>query len=66
MLAILWRLNRFYVVNLMPERHSDNTQYFFENIMQELLRVVFSDGRKSQSHELNVYLNNYRVHHSKV
>jgi hypothetical protein len=37
MLTILWGLDGFHVVDLMPEQHRFDTQYFLEQIMQELL-----------------------------
>jgi type II secretory pathway component PulL len=43
-LTVLWGLDGFHVVDLMPGWHSFNSEDFLENIMQEILRVVFPDG----------------------
>jgi hypothetical protein len=66
MLTVLWGLDGFHVVNLMPERHSFNTQYFLEHIMRELVCSVFPDGRKPHSRRCNAHLDNCRVHCSKA
>jgi hypothetical protein len=66
MLTVLWGLDGFHVVDLMHGRHSSDTQYSLEHMMQELLCAVFPDGRKPHSRRLNVHRDNCRVHRSKA
>jgi hypothetical protein len=66
MLTVLWAVDGFCVVDSMPEWHSDNTQYFLDNILQAILRAIFPDGWKPHSPWLSVYLDNCRVHRSKA
>jgi hypothetical protein len=40
MLAVIWGIDGFHVVDLMTEQHSDNTQYFFSHILEPLLVAV--------------------------
>jgi hypothetical protein len=44
MLTVLWGVDGFCVVDVMPERHSYNTQYFLDNILQAILQEIFPDG----------------------
>jgi hypothetical protein len=66
MLTVIWTIDGFYVVDLMTEQHSYNTQCFLSHILEPLLFVVFSDGRKPHSRRLTLHSNDCRVHRSKA
>jgi hypothetical protein len=65
MLIIIWAIGGFHVVDLMPEQHNCNTQYFLSRILEPLI-AVFPDGRKPHSRRLSLRLDNRRIHRSKA
>jgi hypothetical protein len=66
MLAVIWGIDGFHVVDLMTEQHSYNKQYFLCHILEPRLLAVFPDGRKPHSRRLSLHLDNCRVHGSKA
>jgi hypothetical protein len=66
MLAIIWGIDRYHVVDLMTEQHSHNTQYSLSHILEPLLLPVFPDGRKPNSRWPSLHVDNCRVHRSKA
>jgi hypothetical protein len=66
MLAVIYGINGFHVVDMMTEQHSYKTQYFLGYILEPLLLAVFPDGCKPHSHPLSLHLDNCRVHRSKA
>jgi hypothetical protein len=49
MLTVLWGPDEFHVVDLMPDRHSFDTQYFLEHIMKSSCVRYF---QMAESHTL--------------
>jgi hypothetical protein len=66
MLAIIWGIDGFHVVDLRTEQHSYNTQYFLSHILESLLPAVFSDSRTPHSRQPRLHFDNCRVHWSKT
>jgi hypothetical protein len=66
MLTVICGIDGFYVVDLMAEQHSYNTQYFLGHILEPLLLAVFPDDRKPHSRQLSLHLGSCCVHRSKA
>jgi hypothetical protein len=66
MLAAIWGVNGFHLVDLMPFEWAFNTQYFMEHVMAPLIQTVFPQGRTRYAPRLKIHLDNCRVHFSKV
>jgi hypothetical protein len=66
MLAVIWTIDGFHVVDLVTEQHNYNTQYFLSHSLEPLLLAVFPDDRKPHSRRLGLQLDNCRVHCSKA
>jgi hypothetical protein len=62
MLAVIWGIDGFHVVDLMIEQHSRSTQYFLSYILEPLLLAVFPDGCRPPFRRLSLHLDNCRVH----
>jgi hypothetical protein len=63
-LAVIWGIDEFLVVDMMPLSGRFNTEFFHTNVMDPLLTKVFPDGRKSHTLPLRVHLDNSWVHSS--
>jgi hypothetical protein len=44
MLAVIWGINGFHVVDLMTEQHKYNTQYFLSHTLEPPLLAVFTEA----------------------
>jgi hypothetical protein len=66
MLAAIWGIHDFHLLDLMPVEYRFNAQYFVERVMAPLVQTIFPQGRIRYTLRLNVHLDNGRVHFSKV
>jgi histone-lysine N-methyltransferase SETMAR len=64
MLTLIWGIDGFHVVDMMPPGGHFNTEYFLTHLMDPLLVKVFPEGRKSYALRLSVHLNNSQVRSS--
>jgi histone-lysine N-methyltransferase SETMAR len=64
MLTVIWGIDEFHVVDMMPHGGCFNTEYFLIHIINPLLTKVFQEGRKSHALRLSVHLDNCWVHSS--
>jgi hypothetical protein len=65
-LAAIWGIDGFHVLNLMTEQHCYNIHFFFSNAVEALFSAIFPEGRKPHFRRLSVHLDNCRVHCSKA
>jgi hypothetical protein len=66
MLTAIWGVSGFHLLDLMSSHCRFNAQSFVEHVMVPLVQTVFPQGRTLYTARLNVYLENCRVHLSKV
>jgi histone-lysine N-methyltransferase SETMAR len=66
MLTIIWGVNGFHLLDLMPLQCRFDAQYFVEHVMAPLVQTVFPQGRTRYTPRLNVRLENCPIHFSKV
>jgi hypothetical protein len=64
--TVIWGIDGCHIVDLIPEEHSHNMQYFVSNIMEPPLCAVFPYFRKPRSRRLSVHLDNCCAHGSKA
>jgi hypothetical protein len=62
MLTVIWEIDGFHVVDMMPPGRHFNTESFLTHIMDPLLAKVFPEGRKSHALRLSVHFDNCPVH----
>jgi hypothetical protein len=62
----IWWVNGFHLLDLMPPQCIFNTRYFLEHVMAPLVQTVFSQWKTRYTSQLNVHIDNRRVHFSKV
>jgi hypothetical protein len=65
-LSAIWGVNGFHLLVLIPSQCRFNAQYFMDHVMVPLIQTVFPQGRTWHTPRLNVHLDNYRIHFSKV
>jgi hypothetical protein len=66
MLAVIWGIDGFHVIDPTAQQHNYNRHSFLSNVMEPLLRAIFPDGRKVHSRGLRVHLENCHGHRSKA
>jgi histone-lysine N-methyltransferase SETMAR len=66
MLTVIWGINGFHIIDLMPAQCRFNSQYFVEHVMTPLVQKLFPEQRPPHTPRLDVHLDNCRVHFSKV
>jgi histone-lysine N-methyltransferase SETMAR len=64
MLTLIWGIDGFHVVNMMPLGGCFNIEYFLTHITDPLLAKAFPEGRKSHALQLSVHLHHCRIHSS--
>jgi hypothetical protein len=62
MLAVMWGVDGFHVVDPMTSQRSVDSQYFVDNMMVPLVEKVFPKGRNRHARRLHVPSDNCRVH----
>jgi hypothetical protein len=55
MLTVIWGIDGFHVVDMMPPWRRFNPEYFLTHIIHPLLAIVFLDGRKRHALRLSVH-----------
>jgi histone-lysine N-methyltransferase SETMAR len=63
MLTVVWGVDSFHVVDLIPSQRSFNSEYFVSHV---LAPKVFSRGKIPHTHRPHLHLANCRVHFSKA
>jgi hypothetical protein len=66
MLTVIWGVNSFHLLDLMPRQCRFTSQYFMEHVMAPLVQTIFTQGSTRYTPRLNVHLDNCRIHFSKV
>ena len=66
MIIIFWRINGFFIVDLLPIWQSYNSSYFVENILQPLFENKEIIWKESTKRKLWIHLDNSHVHTSKL
>jgi hypothetical protein len=54
MLTVIWGIDGFHVVDVMPSGGHVNTEFFLTHIVDLLLAKVFPEGRNCHAPRLNV------------
>jgi hypothetical protein len=66
MFIIILGVGGFPVIDLMTSQRSFDSQYFMNDVVTLLIANLFLQGRISHARRLNLYLDNARVHFSKI
>jgi hypothetical protein len=66
MRTAIWGVSGFHLLDLMPSQCRFNAQYFVKHALAPLVQRVFPQGKNRHTPQLNVHLDNCRVHFSKV
>jgi hypothetical protein len=66
MLMAIWGINGLHLLDLMPSQCRFNVHYFVGYVLAALVQTVFSQARTRYPPRLNVHLDNFSVHFSKV
>jgi histone-lysine N-methyltransferase SETMAR len=66
MITVIWDVNGFHVLSLMPSQCRFNAQYSMEHVIAPLVQTVLSQGTIRYTPRLNVHLDNCLARFSKV
>jgi hypothetical protein len=66
MLAVIWGIDGFHVVDLMTSQRSFTSEYFVSHVLAPMVAKVFSPGRIPHTCRLQLHLGNCQVHFSKA
>jgi transposase len=66
MLIDIWGVNSFHLLDSIRSEGRFNAQYFVEHVVVPLAQMVFPQGMTRDTPRLNIRLDNYPVHLSKV
>jgi hypothetical protein len=66
MLTVIWGVNGFHLPDLMRSEYIFNGQSFVGHVLAPMVQAVFPQGMARSTSRLNVHLDNWRVHFSKV
>jgi hypothetical protein len=66
MLTIIWGVDGFHAVILMTSQRSLNSEYFVSHVLAPMVAKVFPRGRIPRTRQLQLHLDNCRVHFSKA
>jgi hypothetical protein len=64
--TVIWGVNSFHLLDLMPSQCRFNAQYFVEHVMAPLVQAVDPQGRTRYIPRVNVHLDACHVHFPKV
>jgi hypothetical protein len=66
MLAVIWGVDDFHVVDLMTSQRSFNSEYFVNHVVAPMIAKAFPKGRTPHDGRVNLHLDDCRVHFSKT
>jgi hypothetical protein len=66
MLAVIWGVDGFHVVDLMTSQCCVNSEYFVSHVLAPMVGKVFPRRRIPHPRQLQLHLDNCRVHFSKA
>lgn len=64
MVTIIWGVNGFYIVDLLPQKTRYTSQYFINNILTQLNEKKIEIWSEARKRKLWLHLDNCRVHNS--
>lgn len=64
MYTIFWNPWKFYIVDVLPKGQKFNSEYFINNILEELQTEVYPDGRRKHSKKYSIHMDNAKPHTS--
>lgn len=65
MLTVIWSVDGFKLINVMPEKEKFNSNYFIYNIIEPLACKIYPNGRNPHETKYVLHIDNARPHNSK-
>lgn len=65
MVTIIWDVNGFFIVILLPEGCSYNSDYFIESILESLYSMKVQIWSETKKKKVMLHLDNSKIHNSK-
>jgi hypothetical protein len=64
--TVIWGVDGFHVVDLITSQRNFNSDDFVSHVLAPMIAKVFSQGRIPHTHQLQLLLDNCRVHVSEA